>query len=413
MAAQHADHINLADVQPRPHRRRRERKLLSMEEVERQFPLCKYGDWVERRKNEGAAVPSGGVDAETAKSLHNAEGVIAPVSPPVSPGLKEVEGKREAGKTDETTTTVDEVVAPPAAPAAPAPAVVASPIPNESRNHSHTILPAPYPGTPSNEKPSDPSILATLAQVDTRQTHDPKSPHPHDTDSEPDSDHEALHPVDTSDHPGDTCAICIDTLLASDDIRGLTCNHAFHASCIDPWLTSRRACCPLCKRDFWVPKVRTPAEEAAEEERRNNRRLRREALRAERLAGGPGVGGVWAVRGTRVYIPGRLMGGGVMFREESQYQNSRHARTARERQRAWDEHVANRQRERDLRRAERERADGAGSTRTLAQRFNGLFGRSANAPAAPTPSQVEAGTAPQVTAPAPAAVPGNALQSRF
>ncbi|KAK4071338.1 hypothetical protein Purlil1_13434 [Purpureocillium lilacinum] len=45
----------------------------------------------------------------------------------------------------------------------------------------------------------------------------------------------------------DACAVCLDTFKDEDSIRGLTCGHAFHAKCIDPWLTSRRACCPLCK----------------------------------------------------------------------------------------------------------------------------------------------------------------------
>jgi predicted component of type VI protein secretion system len=61
---------------------------------------------------------------------------------------------------------------------------------------------------------------------------------------------------------GDTCAICIDTLEDDDEVRGLTCGHAFHAACIDPWLTTRRASCPLCKADYHVPKPRPPEAQA-------------------------------------------------------------------------------------------------------------------------------------------------------
>lgn len=31
--------------------------------------------------------------------------------------------------------------------------------------------------------------------------------------------------------------------------------------CLDPWLTNRRACCPLCKADYYTPKPRPPAAE--------------------------------------------------------------------------------------------------------------------------------------------------------
>lgn len=68
--------------------------------------------------------------------------------------------------------------------------------------------------------------------------------------------------------PGDSCAICLDTLDDDDDVRGLTCGHAFHGSCVDPWLTSRRACCPLCKADYYVPKPRPEGEDAPATSRR-------------------------------------------------------------------------------------------------------------------------------------------------
>lgn len=47
-----------------------------------------------------------------------------------------------------------------------------------------------------------------------------------------------------------SCAICLDTFEDSDIVRGLVCGHVFHAECLDPWLTKRRACCPMCKRDY-------------------------------------------------------------------------------------------------------------------------------------------------------------------
>jgi len=75
-------------------------------------------------------------------------------------------------------------------------------------------------------------------------------------DDEDDDDH--IHtavPPELLTNPGDSCAICIDTLEEDDDIRGLTCGHAFHAGCLDPWLTSRRACCPLCMQITTYPNL--------------------------------------------------------------------------------------------------------------------------------------------------------------
>lgn len=48
-----------------------------------------------------------------------------------------------------------------------------------------------------------------------------------------------------------TCAICLEVLEDGDNVRGLICGHVFHSDCLDPWLTKRRACCPMCKRDYF------------------------------------------------------------------------------------------------------------------------------------------------------------------
>ncbi|KAJ5903736.1 hypothetical protein N7504_006119 [Penicillium tannophilum] len=79
-------------------------------------------------------------------------------------------------------------------------------------------------------------------------------------------------PPELLPNPGDSCAICLDIIEDDDDIRGLTCGHAFHASCVDPWLTSRRACCPLCKADYYVPKPRAHATEGTLSGDRQGRR---------------------------------------------------------------------------------------------------------------------------------------------
>lgn len=65
--------------------------------------------------------------------------------------------------------------------------------------------------------------------------------------------------------PYDSCAICISTLGHGNGIRSLTCGHVFHAMCLDPWLTLRRACCPLCKLDLYIPKSNAAGSKHAEQ----------------------------------------------------------------------------------------------------------------------------------------------------
>ena len=47
-----------------------------------------------------------------------------------------------------------------------------------------------------------------------------------------------------------SCSICIDDFEPLEKIRLLPrCGHAFHTDCIIPWLTEKRASCPLCKQN--------------------------------------------------------------------------------------------------------------------------------------------------------------------
>ncbi|CAM6018254.1 unnamed protein product [Sphagnum balticum] len=47
----------------------------------------------------------------------------------------------------------------------------------------------------------------------------------------------------------ETCAICLEDYEAGENLRLLPCRHEFHVDCIDQWLTTQRAFCPVCKRD--------------------------------------------------------------------------------------------------------------------------------------------------------------------
>ncbi|KAK5651522.1 hypothetical protein OQA88_11976 [Cercophora sp. LCS_1] len=43
-----------------------------------------------------------------------------------------------------------------------------------------------------------------------------------------------------------TCAVCTEDFKRGVNVRKLPCGHIFHPGCIDPWLLSFAATCPLC-----------------------------------------------------------------------------------------------------------------------------------------------------------------------
>ncbi|KAH8734889.1 hypothetical protein BGZ61DRAFT_528160 [Ilyonectria robusta] len=216
---------------PRPHRRRREKKLMTMDEVNDKFPMMKYKSWVSDRAKEGLPTAGGvSVPPSRANSIRDADGIVPDFS-------------KERDSTDE-------------------------------RSSTSAATPAKEGETMETEKPKDlPTQPAEAGQTSGTQsgnlTKDNELHRVSSEDSDDDEHIDGALPPECLEAPGDTCAICIDTLEDDDDVRGLTCGHAFHAVCVDPWLTSRRACCPLCKADYYVPKPR-PVPEGGDAAAANN-----------------------------------------------------------------------------------------------------------------------------------------------
>lgn len=273
------DPIDLTAVR-RPGRRRREKKLMSMEEVNERFPLTKYKAWRSTRESEGLST-SGGVDPtsnnraslkgvdrsssgnvtsqDKASMVGQGNGHANQLSGPASlqPTVEEVPKKEEASDTGKERSVEQEM--------ATQKETRTSQTVELSKSQSHT-LPATHTGIS----------------------------HEDDEEDEEDDDHhiQTAVPPELLGPPGDACAICLDTIEEDDDIRGLTCGHAFHAGCLDPWLTTRRACCPLCKADYYVPKPRLEGEVTTTVEATSRS--------GRRAGGGNGTGGR---SGGRVLLP--------------------------------------------------------------------------------------------------------------
>ncbi len=263
---------------------------MTMDEVNARFPLTKYKAWMSTRAEEGLST-AGGVVAPTdrAPSLRNADGVssrgfdtrLSKEEPrPVTPATQaHIEGREspEILKSTPTNTSSGQ------------PGVA------EEQENKNNPEPTPAPTTPPN----------TVSH----ESHE-------EDDLDDDDQIQMAVPTEMLANPGDSCAICLDTLEDDDDVRGLTCGHAFHASCLDPWLTSRRACCPLCKADYYVPKPRPEGEAAAEADR----------LAGRRTAGNPDMPrppqyAFMGRRGDRprLLLPGRFMTFGYSENPNNRY----------------------------------------------------------------------------------------------
>lgn len=246
------DQINMENM-PRPHRRRREKKLMTMDEVNEKFPMKKYKTWVSERASEGLPTAGGvAVSPSRANSIRDADGIIP---------LAATETQRTSADSVRANATSE----------APSQALKSTSDNREledsekadDKNKRQEANPAVHtqatePGQPSNnDQRSSRDLDRVKSSVD-------------DDDDDDEQIDAALPPECIQASPGDSCAICIDVLEDDDDIRGLACGHAFHAGCVDPWLTSRRACCPLCKADYYTPKPRPNPEAEGQQGQNTN-----------------------------------------------------------------------------------------------------------------------------------------------
>jgi hypothetical protein len=212
---------------------------MTMDEVNDRFPLTKYKQWKSSRETEGLPASGGIATAPQSRagSVKDVEGVIS---------------ASDEGPGPRTDTAL-----------------------SMARDHLNNMQsPSQQPSSPRTSVESKPkeSVQDVEKQVEVEksgvETVQGRSATPQANVREraDDSDDDEEDPISTAAAPemlsesGDTCAICLDTLEDDEDVRGLTCGHAFHGCCVDPWLTSRRACCPLCKADYYVPKPRPEGE---------------------------------------------------------------------------------------------------------------------------------------------------------
>ncbi|KAI9047611.1 hypothetical protein LZ554_008324 [Drepanopeziza brunnea f. sp. 'monogermtubi'] len=247
------DPISLENVPARPHRRRREKKLMSMDEVNERFPLTKYKNWVASRASEGLST-NGGVTAPLSRPASVRE--VGTTGLPSSP----------TGTKHSVNTRPDSVATEQDVSLSPATNNGGRKFGNDRKSIDATILEKGFASVTVVEDDKLEAVPTTAESI---------AKHPTTTSEEDDDDDDNVHsavPPDLLANPGDSCAICIDALEDDDEIRGLTCGHAFHAGCLDPWLTARRACCPLCKADYYTPKPRPEGE--AEPAERISRRAR-------------------------------------------------------------------------------------------------------------------------------------------
>jgi hypothetical protein len=213
---------------------------MSMEEVNERFPLTKYKTWRSTREAEGLPA-AGGVTSppSRAASMKGEVGTIGGDTRHSADTARPATALSIAQQDHLNAASGTRPSSPDATEGAPSSSEKTPEVVDAKRISTE-------PQTPVTATAADIDRTASVVTIDDEDEDDPIR---------------TAAPPEMLAAPGDTCAICLDTLEDDDDVRGLTCGHAFHAACVDPWLTSRRACCPLCKADYYIPKPRADGTE--------------------------------------------------------------------------------------------------------------------------------------------------------
>jgi hypothetical protein len=258
-----------------PRRRRRERKLLKIDELNERFPVVKYKEWSAERELAGLN-PNGGISEEVAAVVP--DGIVTNVmvsarmsiddSQPTDDDSTEEPQHSGQGNSESAGEHINEklnhVITMREQSPSPVPSIKPESAPPHSLPTSRpqsritSRLPSRAPSGVGTRVPSRVGTPATDQRDGDGEADEPDDTRDHsvsgNASDNDDGLHETLVPPELAESSGGICAICIDALEPDNDVRALACHHVFHDECITPWLTTRKASCPLCKMDFYIPR---------------------------------------------------------------------------------------------------------------------------------------------------------------